>query len=250
MFNLNSTIIIGIAVVYILFTTGISIWSSKFAGTTSKFMTGDRNIGVFVISFLLLSEWIATGSTVGTAEIAFTKGISVAWNVLSLTIALVLFSIFMAKKYQKTVANFHNLEHRLEFVTRKNGVEYFDNSFSTTPESTILDLKSFSSQIILIAGGADKGADFKLLAKAIKNKVKFLVLLKGQATPRITKELLAIKFPKTKMVEVDKMEKAVSLARAQAETEDVVLLSTACASFGIFKNYKERGDLFKRFATK
>jgi solute:Na+ symporter, SSS family len=102
MFNLNSTIIIGIAVVYILFTTGISIWSSKFAGTTSKFMTGDRNIGVFVISFLLVSEWIATGSTVGTAEIAFTKGISVAWNVLSLTIALVLFSIFMAKKYQKT----------------------------------------------------------------------------------------------------------------------------------------------------
>jgi SSS family solute:Na+ symporter len=102
MFNLNSTIILGIAAAYILVTSGISIWSNKFAGTTSTFMTGGRNIGVFVISFLLVSEWISTGSTVGTAELAYNKGLSVVWNVLSLTIALFLFSIFMAKKYQKT----------------------------------------------------------------------------------------------------------------------------------------------------
>lgn len=153
-------------------------------------------------------------------------------------------------KYKKTIATFKNLEHRLEFVTEINGVKYFDNSFSTTPESTILDLKSFTGPIILIAGGADKGADFRSLAKLIKNKVKFLVLLAGQATPRIIKDLLTTKFTPTKMVEVDNMEKGVSLAHNQAKPGDAVLLSTACASFGLFKNYKERGDLFKKYVRK
>ncbi|MFA6995377.1 MAG: UDP-N-acetylmuramoyl-L-alanine--D-glutamate ligase [Patescibacteria group bacterium] len=153
-------------------------------------------------------------------------------------------------KYKKAIANFNNLEHRLELARSKNGVNYFDNSFSTTPESTILDLKSFTGPIILIAGGADKGADFRALAKVIKNKVKFLVLLTGQATPRITKNLLSLKFTPTKMIEVDSMEKAVMLAHNQAKPGDTVLLSTACASFGLFKNYKERGELFKKYVRK
>ncbi len=148
---------------------------------------------------------------------------------------------------QKTIANFTNLEHRLEFVKTINGVDYFDNSFSTTPESTILDLKSFAAPIIQIAGGADKGASFKLLAKAIKDKVKFLILLPGKATPSIKKELLTINFPREKFSEVNSMEQAVGIAKQKATRGDVVLLSTACASFGIFKNYKERGDLFKKY---
>lgn len=152
------------------------------------------------------------------------------------------------QKYRQTIANFHNLEHRLEFVIYKNGVNYFDNSFSTTPESTILDLKSFKGPIILIAGGADKGANFKQLSKNIKAKVKFLVLLKGLGTIRIKKELLNIKFSPQKISEVSDMKKAISEARSQAKPGDTILLSTACASFGLFKNYKERGDLFQKYA--
>lgn len=155
-----------------------------------------------------------------------------------------------ATVYKKTIAKFTNLEHRLEFVVIKNGLKYFDNSFSTTPESTILDLKSFREPLILIAGGADKGANFRALARAIKSKVKFLILLSGQATPRIKQELIALKFPLTKLVEVGSMEKAVTSARAQGAPGDTVLLSTACASFGLFKNYKERGDQFKFYARK
>jgi UDP-N-acetylmuramoylalanine--D-glutamate ligase len=149
-----------------------------------------------------------------------------------------------------SVANFGNLEHRLEFVKEIAGVKYFDNSFSTTPESTILDLNSFASPIIQIAGGADKGANFSKLAKIIKNKVKFLILLPGQATPRLKKDLTNLKFPSKKISEVKDMEKAVSLARQKSTSGDIVLLSTACASFGIFKNYKERGDLFKKYVRK
>ena len=152
------------------------------------------------------------------------------------------------KSYKKMIANFVNLEHRLEFVTERGGVKYFDNSFSTTPESTILDLKSFRAPIILIAGGADKGADFRALAGTIKNKVKYLILLSGRATPRIKKELLKIRFPKKKLMETSSMALAVASARAVGRSGDIILLSTACASFGLFKNYKERGDEFKKYA--
>lgn len=151
---------------------------------------------------------------------------------------------------KKVVANFTNLEHRLEFVKKIKGVSYYDNSFSTTPESTDLDLKSFSRPIIQIAGGADKGASFKELAKTIKEKVRFLILLPGQATPKIRQALREINFPNNKLLMASNMEIAVKAAKDKAEPGDVVLLSTACASFGIFKNYKERGDLFKKYVRR
>ena len=150
--------------------------------------------------------------------------------------------------YKKTIAGFTNLPHRLEFVINKNGVKYFDNSFSTTPESTMLDIKSFREPLLLIAGGADKGASFCLLAKAIKAKVKFLILLAGQATPRLKKELLALKFSKNRLTEVKSMAAAIHAARLKSKPGDIVLLSTACASFGLFKNYKERGNQFQTYA--
>lgn len=152
-----------------------------------------------------------------------------------------------ANKYKKTIAAFGNLEHRLEFVAEKKGVKYFDNSFSTTPESTVLDLQSFRTPLIQIAGGADKGANFRPLALAIKKKVKHLIILPGRGTARLQKELKKIKFPPARLSEVKSMAEAVKIAQQQASTGDVVLLSTACASFGLFKNYKERGDLFKKY---
>jgi UDP-N-acetylmuramoylalanine--D-glutamate ligase len=150
----------------------------------------------------------------------------------------------------KTISKFGNLEHRLELVKEENGIKYYDNSFSTTPESTILDLKSFNSPIIQIAGGADKGANFKNLAKTIKSKVKFLILLPGAGTKKIKKELRFIKFPQKKIKKVASMENAVKIAKQKAISDDIILLSTGCASFGIFKNYKERGDLFKKYVRK
>lgn len=152
-----------------------------------------------------------------------------------------------AASYQKTITRFANLEHRLELVGEIKGVKYFDNSFSTTPESTSLDLKSFSAPLIQIAGGADKGADFHKLARLIKQKVKFLILLEGRATPRLQKELQKISFPKHKIKTVNSMKSAVHFAKRLAVPGDIVLLSTACASFGLFKNYKERGKLFQQY---
>jgi len=169
---------------------------------------------------------------------------------IAATIEVVKILKISPKIYKETIANFSNLEHRLELVTKLDGVRYFNNSFSTTPESTILDLKSFSEPIILIAGGADKGADFIELAEEIKKRVRFLVLLEGGGTNRIIQELTTIDFPKDKYKTTNKMSRAVKLAHAKSHPKDVVLLSTACASFGLFKNYKERGRLFKEHVKK
>lgn len=154
------------------------------------------------------------------------------------------------EKYIKTINNFSNLSHRLEFVKEINGIKYYDNSFSTTPESTELDLKSFQKNIILLAGGADKGANFKSLAKEIKKRVKIITLFKGLGSQRIKKELLKIKYPQEKIFETPTMSEAIKTINKYKKSGDTVLLSTACASFGSFKNYKERGDLFQKEVKK
>ncbi|PKM91057.1 UDP-N-acetylmuramoyl-L-alanine--D-glutamate ligase [Candidatus Falkowbacteria bacterium HGW-Falkowbacteria-1] len=146
---------------------------------------------------------------------------------------------------QKTIKNFKNLEHRLELVRILKNVTYYDNSFSTTPESTIADLQSFKKNIILLAGGSDKGANFKKLAKEIKKRVKLILFFPGQGSERMHKELNKINFPKNKVKMINSMTEAVISAYKKSQEKDTILLSTACASFGIFKNYKERGNLFK-----
>ncbi len=151
---------------------------------------------------------------------------------------------------KQTVKNFKNLEHRLEFVKNIRGVKYYNDSFATTPTATAADLESFSAPIILLAGGADKGADFKKLARQIKKRVKFTVLLAGQATPRIKKALAKIKYPAKNIGPAKSMAQAVRIARGKSAAGDIVLLSPACASFGMFQNYKERGKLFKKKVKK
>ena len=148
---------------------------------------------------------------------------------------------------QKTVARFKGLKHRLEFVKITEGVKYYNDSFATTPEATITALKSFNQQIILLAGGADKGSNFKKLAEEIKKRVKFIVLFKGKATQRLKKEILKTGFLKNKIIQADNMKDALKAAQNNSKKNDIILLSPACASFGIFKNYKERGELFKKY---
>lgn len=148
----------------------------------------------------------------------------------------------------RAIKNFRGLEHRLEFVRALKGVKYYDDSFATTPESAITALKSFSAPIILLVGGADKGSDFKNLAKEIKRRVKFVCLLKGSATFKIQRALNKENFKNHKIF--TSLSAALSAAKHQANPGDIILLSTGCASFGMFKNYKERGDLFKNLVKK
>jgi UDP-N-acetylmuramoylalanine--D-glutamate ligase len=151
---------------------------------------------------------------------------------------------------EKGVKTFKSLPHRIEFIKEREGVKYFDDSFATTPEASIVALESFNDPIILLASGADKGANFDNFAKKIKEKVKFLVLFSGEALENIESSLEKVNFPQNNIVVVNSMSKAIQMARKNAKNGDIVLLSTACASFGLFKNYKERGNLFKEEVKK
>jgi len=147
---------------------------------------------------------------------------------------------------QRALRSYKGLEHRLEHFASFCGIDFYDDSFATTPESAITALRSFGAPLILIAGGAEKNSAFGRLAKEIKKRVKFLILLKGASTPRIKERLWRINFPASRMVEAASIGSAVAQAYSSALPGDKVLLSPACASFGMFENYKERGRLFKQ----
>jgi UDP-N-acetylmuramoylalanine--D-glutamate ligase len=149
------------------------------------------------------------------------------------------------KTIAASVASFRGLPHRLEPVAVKRGVTYINDTFATTPESSMTALLSFDAPIVLIAGGSEKNSDFRTLARLIKTKAKYVVLLDGVATPRLQAELARAKYPADKIALVKSMSEAVALSSSLAKRGDVVLLSPACASFGMFNNYKERGDLFR-----
>lgn len=181
-----------------------------------------------------------------------TSRLAASYNQENVGAAVAVADILKIKKsiVISAVKSFKPLEHRLELVTEKKGIRYYDNSFATNPESTELDLKSFKKSIILLAGGADKGANFSSLAKTIKTTVKFLILFPGAGTNRLKLALKKAKFPNQKIWEAKDMSQAVQQAKKQASPGDTILLSTACASFGLFKNYKERGQQFKTYVKK
>lgn len=141
---------------------------------------------------------------------------------------------------QQTLESFPGLEHRLELVREKDGVRYYNDSKGTNVGAVVKSLASFSAPVILLAGGVDKGGDYAPLAGGIKQKVRRLVLF-GAAREVIARALGSF----TETVLVDDLQSAVRDAAAQARSGDVVLLSPACSSFDQFRNYAERGKVFK-----
>ncbi|MDP2280006.1 MAG: UDP-N-acetylmuramoyl-L-alanine--D-glutamate ligase, partial [Nitrospirota bacterium] len=137
--------------------------------------------------------------------------------------------------------DFEGLEHRLELVREFEGVDYINDSKGTNVDAVVKSLESFSSPVILIAGGRDKDGDFSLLSALVKSRVKKLVLI-GEAREKIKKVLGGM----TKTIFADNLEEAVMISRKSASRGDVVLLSPACASFDMFKDYKDRGEQFKK----
>ena len=142
----------------------------------------------------------------------------------------------------ETVLNrFKGLEHRVEFVREVGGVRYYDDSKGTNVGSVVKSLESFSEPVILIAGGKDKRGDLSPLKPLVKRRVKKLILI-GEARERMARELGVL----TDTDMAGTLEEAVALAHQSAKQGEIVLLSPACSSFDMFKDYKERGDVFKK----
>ncbi len=150
---------------------------------------------------------------------------------------------------KKTVKGFKGLEHRLELVAEVNGVKYYNDSFATTPETTIAAINAFHEPIILISGGSEKGSDYAEMGKIIAEKVKTAFLI-GDTSGKIKKKITDVN-PQAEIQEgFTDMDDLVMRASKQTEAGDVVILSPGCASFGLFDNYKQRGELFREAVKK
>lgn len=148
---------------------------------------------------------------------------------------------------RKTVKEFQGVAHRIEFVAEKNGVVYYNDSKGTNPDAAIKGIRAMNRPTVLIGGGYDKDSSYEEWIRAFDGKVKKLILL-GATREKIAECAQRLGF--TDIVLVDTFEEAFAQCVKYAQPGDAVLLSPACASWGMFKNYEERGDKFKELVNR
>ena len=151
----------------------------------------------------------------------------------------------------QTIREYKGLEHRLEEVGTFNGVQFFDDSFGTTPESALAAIKAFSKPEIVIMGGVNKGADYESFAYEVTKlkQIKGVVLI-GQISGILEQALLKNTFIGKIYTGAKNMPEVFEQVKEIALEGDIVLLAPATSSFGMFKDYKDRGNQFKEAARK
>ncbi|OGZ34585.1 MAG: hypothetical protein A2174_00735 [Candidatus Portnoybacteria bacterium RBG_13_41_18] len=177
-------------------------------------------------------------------------------NILAAVTVARLFNV-PSRIIKKTLFEFNGLQGRLELILELKGVKYFNDTTATIPEATIEAINSLSAhmasnsnRLILIAGGADKNLYFGKLADLIVEKIKYVFLLSGTATPKLEEEIKKrflstnAKLGRLHLRKFNSIEKAVAAAAKIAKDGDMVLLSPSCASFGMFRHEFERGEKF------
>lgn len=143
---------------------------------------------------------------------------------------------------KKALKSFEAVEHRIEYTATVNGVKYYNDSKGTNPDASIQAVRAMSTKTILIGGGYDKGSTYDEWINEFNGKIKTLLLM-GQTAQKIAETCEKLGFKDYKFVE--SMEEAVDYAYKNAKSGEAVLLSPCCASWGMFKNYEERGRIFK-----
>lgn len=144
---------------------------------------------------------------------------------------------------KRGIEAFTGLPHRLEFVAERDGVRYYNDSKSTTPESTRIALEAFDEPVVMLVGGYDKKIPLDGISRQLAARAK-LTICYGQTGPAFHREITAAG---GRAERADSFEDAVAKARAAAVPGDVVVLSPACASYDMFSNYEERGALFRQY---
>lgn len=225
-----------------------------------KFQKQDEScpaISIFNAEDPITSKWFAdyntqTGRSCQTFKIAdvpkkLARKFPLAgkMNLSNLAAALAVTEHFSINKDKlaKAVSTFKSLPNRLELIAEIDGVRWYDDSIATTPPSAIAAIEAFDEPKIIIAGGYDKLLPFDKLAQAIADKTKAAVLI-GQTADKIAKAVSAIPHAEAKAEIVFSMDRAVKTAARLAEPGDVVLLTPACASYDMFDNYRQRGEVF------
>jgi UDP-N-acetylmuramoylalanine--D-glutamate ligase len=143
------------------------------------------------------------------------------------------------------LGSFKNTAHRLEYLGIVDGVAYVNDSKATNVDAVFYAIQSYDQPIIWIAGGVDKGNNYQAIQEVVSSKVKALICLGVDNSPLLE----AFEQVVAECREADSMERAVALAAEMSRPGDVVLLSPACASFDLFRNYQDRGDQFKELVS-
>jgi UDP-N-acetylmuramoylalanine--D-glutamate ligase len=179
----------------------------------------------------------------GTDAIAL-KGSHNLENVLA-ACTMAILSGATPESLEQSIRKFPGVEHRIEFVAERDGVQYYNDSKATNVDATIKSIESFESNILLIAGGRDKAGDFNALRSLARERVKHAVTI-GEAAEKLRRALADV----TDVREAHSMQEAVSMCRQLARPGDTVLLAPACASFDMFQDYEHRGRVFKEAVRK
>jgi UDP-N-acetylmuramoylalanine--D-glutamate ligase len=198
--------------------------------------------GAFVLDGIVMFRASEEGSSIPVlplAEIPL-KGAHNVENVLAAVCAACVANI-PAAVIARTVASFQAVEHRLEFVTNIQGVEYYNDSKATNVDATAKAIASFPGNIHLILGGKDKNSDYTQLNALLEARVKTVYTI-GSAAEKIEGQIAGV----ARVVRAGTLEAAVDQAAAQAVAGDVVLLAPACSSYDQFENYEQRGRVFKQ----
>ena len=176
-------------------------------------------------------------------------------NLANALTAMALASLWGATPEQiaRALVEFRGVEHRQELVRELDGVRYINDTTATAPAATIAAIETFAPTvrgIVLIAGGADKSLDFSDLARVLVQRVRAIILLEGSATDKLARALEHAGGSALVVGRFDDFERAIKKSREIAHDGEIVLLSPACASFGMFANEFERGALFKEIVNR
>jgi UDP-N-acetylmuramoylalanine--D-glutamate ligase len=221
----------------------------------------DRNVGTEVRSKLIAAEQIAVSLTDESTPVyfdgtkmsfGFAEAFKIAQSETTLKGPHNLINTMAAvsaaqvagineKSIREGLKTFKNAPHRLESIAIINGVEFVNDSKATNVDSVVYALGSYTGPLVWIAGGIDKGNDYTLIEKQVREKVRTLICL-GKDNDKLKKSFSGVV---KSIKETQTVKELVRIALAEAKQGDVVLLSPACASFDLFKNYEDRGDQFR-----
>ena len=179
--------------------------------------------------------------TIDTAKMKI-KGLHNAYNAMAAALATLAAGV-EAEQVERSIYEFSPVEHRLEPAGEKDGVAWINDSKATNVDSVWYALESMTRPVVWIAGGTDKGNDYNPLKGFAREKVKALVCM-GVDNEKLVREFEGVV---PKVISTNTLDDAMRAAKAEATEGDVVLLSPACASFDLFKNYEQRGELFKQW---
>lgn len=191
-------------------------------------------------------EMIRYASEEGITDICSVKEVNLLGlhnyeNIMAATAMALAYGV-PVEKIRPVLHSFQAVEHRIEYVTEKHGVVYYNDSKGTNPDAAIKGIQAMNRPTLLIGGGYDKQSSYEEWIQAFDGKVKWLVLI-GQTREKIAEAARACGF--NDILFADSLEEAVNICASRAEEGDAVLLSPACASWGMFPNYEVRGRQFK-----